>query len=256
MVSTGFKQTTQTFVSDKLRDIIMNTWIIPDIHGFSKTLEGLLSQIQPSKSDHLIFLGDYIDRGPDSKGVMDLVMNMEQEGYQITALKGNHESYFVEAYYQAFENGRGVFRKKNQKQKTWFEHGGKEALKSFGVKDLRKVPEKYIKWIEGTKLYYQTDNYLIVHAGMNFTIDDPYLDTHAMLWIKDFEVIPEKIGHRKVVHGHTPVSHEFIMETIEKDEFDFIDLDNGVYMQGRTGFGNLMALEIDSKQLVVRPAEE
>ena len=233
----------------------MNTWIIPDIHGYVKALEGLLSQIQPSKSDLLIFLGDYIDRGPDSKGVMDKVMQLQHDGYQIVALRGNHESYMLEAYYQAISMGGGFFQKKNQKQKAWFEHGGKEALKSFGVKDLRKVPEKYIHWMEKTTLYYQTPEYVIVHAGLNFTLDDPFQDEHAMLWIKDFEVEPQKIGKRKVIHGHTPVSHEFIVESLNGEEFDFIDLDNGVYMEGRNGFGNLMALELDSKQLIVQPAE-
>lgn len=233
----------------------MNTWIIPDIHGYVKALEGLLSQIQPSKSDLLIFLGDYIDRGPDSKGVIDKVMQLQEDGYQIVALRGNHESYMLEAYYQALNMGGGFFQKKNQKQKAWFEHGGKEALKSFGVKDLRKVPQKYIQWMEKTSLYYQTSEYIIVHAGLNFTLENPFEDEHAMLWIKDFEVDPQKIGGRRVIHGHTPVSHEFMVETIESEEFDFIDLDNGVYMEGRNGFGNLMALELDSKQLVVQPAE-
>ena len=233
----------------------MKTWIIPDIHGYAKTLEELLMQIQPSKDDHLIFLGDYIDRGLDSKGVLDIVMKMEADGYRMTTLLGNHESYFVEAYYHAQELGGGLFKKKNLKQKAWFEHGGKEALKSFGVKDLRKVPEKYIRWIENRELYYQTDKYLIVHAGLNFTIDNPYDDEHAMLWIKDFEVDTKKIDGRKVIHGHTPVSHEFILETLESEDFDFIDLDNGVYMEGRNGFGNLMALELQSKQLIVQPSD-
>ncbi|HKK10732.1 MAG TPA: metallophosphoesterase family protein [Bacteroidales bacterium] len=233
----------------------MNTWVIPDIHGYSKTLETLLKQIQPSKNDHLIFLGDYIDRGPDSKGVLDLVMALEKDGYNMTTLRGNHESYFVEAYYHAFELGGGLFKKKNLKLKAWFEHGGKEALKSFAVKDIRKVPEQYIKWIEGTQLYLQTEDYIIVHAGMNFTLDNPYEDEHAMLWIKDFEVDSSKIGGRKVIHGHTPVSHEFILETIERKEFGFIDLDNGVYMEGRNGFGNLMAFNLETKQLVVQPSD-
>jgi len=104
-------------------------------------------------------------------------------------------------------------------------------------------------------LFYQTSEYIIVHAGLNFTLDNPFEDEHAMLWIKDFEVDPQKIGGRGVIHGHTPVSHKFIEETIESEEFDFIDLDNGVYMEGRNGFGNLMALELDSKQLVVQPVD-
>ncbi len=255
MLSEVSKQSTQTIVSNDSNAMNMNTWVIPDIHGYANTLETLLKQIQPSKKDHIIFLGDYIDRGPHSKGVLDMVMDMEKDGYKMTALRGNHESYFAEAYYHAFELGGGLFKKKNLKQKAWFEHGGKETLKSFGVKDLKKVPEHYIKWIEGTGLYYQNDDYLIVHAGMNFTLDNPYEDEHAMLWVKDFEVDSSKIGGRKVIHGHTPVSHEFILETIEREEFDFIDLDNGVYMEGRNGFGNLMAFNLETKQLVVQPSD-
>lgn len=232
----------------------MNTWIIPDIHGYAETLDSLLKQIRPAKEDQLIFLGDYIDRGPNSKGVLDMVMSLEQEGYNVIPLRGNHESYFVEAYHYDFTLKRGLFGKKNGKQKAWFVHGGRETMKSFGTKDLREVPKKYIDWIEKTKLYHLTDDYIIVHAGMNFSIDDPFEDEFSMLWIKDFNVKPEKIGGRKVIHGHTPVSHEFIAEVIEKQDQDFIDLDNGVYMPGRNGFGNLMALELNSMQLIAQPA--
>jgi len=229
------------------------TWIFPDIHGCRKTLESLFKQIRPSKEDHLIFLGDYIDRGPDSKGTIDFVMNLQDEKYQVTPLIGNHEQYFVEAYYEARNRKKGWFSKKPPKFKAWMEHGGKEALESFGVKDLRKIPPEYIDWIEKCQYYLELDEYVVVHAGLNFHIDDPFQDKHSMLWIKEFDIFPEKIGNRKIIHGHTPVSHEFIAEVVESDRYDFIDLDNGIYMPDRQGYGNLMAFEVNSKQLIVQP---
>jgi hypothetical protein len=74
-----------------------------------------------------------------------------------------------------------------------------------------------------------------------------------MLWAKDFKAIPEKIGYRKVVHGHVPVSLEFIDLVAKSDTFDFIDLDNGVYMPGKEGFGNLVAMELASRELAIQP---
>lgn len=232
---------------------MMKTWIFPDIHGYRKTLESLFDQIKPSKEEHLIFLGDYVDRGPDSKGTIDFVRNLQDEGYHVTPLIGNHEQYFMEAYYESLNNKHGFFSKKPPKFKAWMEHGGKQVLRSFGVKDMRKIPREYIDWIESCKYYVELDDYVVVHAGLNFYADDPFEDKHSMLWIKEFDIFPEMIGNRKIIHGHTPVNHEFIAEMVESDRYNFIDLDNGVYMPNRQGYGNLMAFEVSSKQLVAQP---
>ena len=84
-------------------------------------------------------------------------------------------------------------------------------------------------------------------------IDNPFEDRHAMMWIKEFKVIPEKIGNRKVIHGHVPVSLDFIELLRTSLKFDFIDLDNGVYMPEKDGFGNLVALELTSMEMKVQP---
>ena len=74
-------------------------WVIPDIHGCVRTLRALIEQLViPAKDDTLYFLGDFVDRGPDSKGVLDYVMGLEDQGYNIVALKGNHEEFFVKAW--------------------------------------------------------------------------------------------------------------------------------------------------------------
>jgi serine/threonine protein phosphatase 1 len=73
----------------------------------------------------------------------------------------------------------------------------------------------------------ELDSFILVHAGLNFVLDDPFEDKYAMMWIKDFKVIPEKIGHKKVIHGHVPVSLEFIEVMRTSGKFGYIDLDNG-----------------------------
>ncbi len=73
-------------------------WVIPDIHGCSRSLRALIEdQIVPSLDDQLLFLGDYVDRGPDSKGVIDYVIWLQARGYNTVTLKGNHEEFFVKS---------------------------------------------------------------------------------------------------------------------------------------------------------------
>ncbi|MBW6460870.1 MAG: metallophosphoesterase [Bacteroidales bacterium] len=230
-------------------------WVIPDIHGNSKTLRALIEeQIKPMRNDRLCFLGDYIDRGPDAKGVIDYIMKLRDEEYDIMALRGNHEDFLLRTYDNETvqKNILGITYQ-NKIKKEWFRYGGRETLKSFGLSDVHDIPGKYIDWMRNLDYYIELDGYILVHAGLNFSIENPYDDKHAMLWAKDFKAIPEKIGNRKVVHGHVPVSLEFIDLVAKSDTFDFIDLDNGVYMPGKEGFGNLVAMELTSRELVIQP---
>jgi len=91
-----------------------------------------------------------------------------------------------------------------------------------------------------------------VHAGFNFSLEDPFTDKASMLWVKEFKVDIRKTGNRKVIHGHVPVSLDFIELQKNSKSFNFIDLDNGIYMPGKPGFGNLVALELTSKELRVQ----
>ena len=76
----------------------MKTWVIPDVHGCSKTLRYVVEEmIRLQKEDILFLLGDLIDRGPDSKGVIDYIMGLEARGYNVTTLRGNHEDYLLKA---------------------------------------------------------------------------------------------------------------------------------------------------------------
>jgi serine/threonine protein phosphatase 1 len=228
-------------------------WVIPDIHGYAKTLQALLEQIRPAKTDHLIFLGDYIDRGPDSKGVIDSIMELQNSGHKVTALLGNHEEFLLKSLHSK-ENTKGLLSlfKPNKVKKEWLEFGGKETLKSYRTKRMENIPQLYIDWMKKLDYYIEFKDYIIVHAGLNFKKENVFSDKQAMLWAKEFKVIPSKIGYRQLIHGHTPVDLEYIHHCINTKKQDFIDLDNGVYMTKKAGFGNLVAFELNSRLLITQ----
>lgn len=229
----------------------MNHWVIPDIHGCHKTLKSLIeNHISPSKEDTITFLGDYVDRGPHSKKVMSYIMKLQKEFLNVNCLRGNHEEYMLEAYRR--EKNRKWYHLFPDKSalKLWKSVGGKQTLRSFKVKRPLDIPEKYIKWLENLKYYVLTDKYVIVHAGLNFEIEDPFSDKLAMIQLRNFKVKPEKIGNRKIIHGHVPLSLDFILSTIEDENSPYIALDNGCYRRSKVGMGSLLALEINSLRIV------
>ncbi len=230
-------------------------WVIPDIHGCSRSLKALIeNQIVPSLDDQLLFLGDFVDRGPDSKGVLDYVIWLQAKGHNIVALKGNHEEFFVKSWDEERTRKKFlIFRQANQSKNQWVKHGGKETLESFGTDSLADISEHYIDWMRNLKLFHKTGNFILVHAGLNFNIEDPFSDEWSMLWLKDYKIIPKKIGFRRLIHGHVPVNLEFIDISINNKRYPFIDLDNGCYMTNRPGYGNLVALELGSMELKIQP---
>jgi serine/threonine protein phosphatase 1 len=230
------------------------TWVIPDIHGCLLTLTTLIEyQIKPEKEDTLIFIGDYIDRGPDSKGVIDYIMKLEGEGYTIRKLMGNHEDYAITAWEedQDVKSFLGI-RPKTKTQKEWEVYGGKQTLQSFEADRPRDIPEHYISWMKSLEYYIELDRYILVHAGMNFELDNPFEDRYSMIWIREYEIKSEKIGHKKIIHGHVPVNLELIDMAINTPDSKFIDLDNGIYFSNRAGYGNLIALELNTMEYVVQ----
>jgi serine/threonine protein phosphatase 1 len=234
--------------------LMSKTWIIPDIHGCVATLQMLMEQqIKPDKTDHLVFLGDYIDRGPDTKGVLDFIMHLQQEEYHISALRGNHEESCIKAWHADKRRKSFVgFKTKSNLQKEWENFGGKQTLKSFGATFASEIPEKYIRWMESLEYFVEADKFVAVHAGLNFNIDDPFSDTQSMLWIREFRVDPQKIQHKILIHGHVPVNLELIDMAVKNPYSGFIDLDNGIYMTNKAGFGNLVTLEAESMEYKVQ----
>ena len=228
------------------------SWIIPDIHGCAKTLKVLLeNMLNVTKHDQLYFLGDYIDRGPDSKGVIDYLMRLQKEEYEVHFIKGNHEDMCVKAY--EADQKRLFLGGKHQEQKDWEAVGAKETLKSFGVKHPREIPKEYIDWMNACVPYIELEDYILVHAGMNFDIRDPFEDTKSMMWTRHFKVDYRRTHGKKIIHGHIPIDYTFMSTVIEENEnYDFIALDNGVYETQQPGMGNLMAFNPDTMEIIAQ----
>ena len=233
---------------------MIKRWVIPDIHGYVKTLKSMVNDvIRPMRSDEIYFLGDYVDRGPDAKGVIDFIRSMQTEGYNVTPLKGNHEDFMVELYDAEKQSVSAWWHNfGNRKHKSWMDIGGKTTLGSFDVSHIRDIPVEYIEWMRNLPHYAELDHFVLVHAGLNFKNEDPYADKRAMMWLRDYEIKPEKIGGRRIIHGHVPVNMELITLAIKNKIYKFIDLDNGPYMTGKEGYGNLVALEINGMEMVIQ----
>lgn len=216
---------------------------IGDIHGCSKTFKNLLlSKLCIKKSDKVYCLGDYIDRGNDSKGVIDLIIKLRAKGYHIHCLRGNHEQMMMDS-----TKGEIQF-------KHWFKNGGEVTLKSFGITSYDKMKPIYKNFFSRTKYFIQTGNFIFVHAGLNFEIQNPFTDKYAMMWIRNFSIRKSKIGSKVVVHGHTPKSLNFVFS---QDFESVINIDGGCVYIHNKDFGNLVALNItEGKFITVRNIEK
>lgn len=214
----------------------MSRFAISDIHGCAKTFKALLNKIEFSKEDTLYLLGDFIDRGPDSRGVIDHIWELQEEGYTIYCLRGNHEQMLLDELAE---------------KEVWY-NGEPEMLKSFHAKSNQDIPKPYIEWMEALPYFFETQDYFLVHAGLNFKTKFPLQDTHEMIWVRHFydDIDKDWLGNRIIVHGHTPTRQLTIkMGMKELEEIPAINIDAGCVFES-FGLGHLCAINLDTKQLI------
>jgi serine/threonine protein phosphatase 1 len=212
------------------------TLIIGDIHGCINTFKHLLYKILDiNTSDRIIILGDLIDRGPKSKDVVDELIRLQKEKFNICSLRGNHEQMLIDS---------SIFK---DNFPLWSRNGGAKTCESFKIKHIKELPNEYIEFFKSLPNYIQLDKYLLVHAGLNFDIDNPLEDKEAMLWVRNNYIIKEKIGNRKLIVGHTPQSIDDIKKGLNSD---IIKLDGGcVYYGYKKNLGDLVALDLENFKL-------
>lgn len=170
---------------------------IGDVHGCLQELELLLKQLPLSKETLVIFLGDYIDRGPCSKEVVDLILKLKTQ-VPVIGLRGNHEKMFLDF----LEN------KSTQDAAAFIFNGGGSTLASYSDDyGNYQIPELHQKFYRALLPYYETENYVFVHAGLP---DVPLADLknlksyEDLYWIRE-EFFQSQFNWGKViVHGHTP----------------------------------------------------
>ena len=216
----------------------MPQYAIGDIHGCSKTFNELLNKIDLIEGDELYLLGDYIDRGPDSKGVIDTIFELREKGFNVICLRGNHEFMLLDAL------------KNREGRDNFIRNGGKQTLQSFDTVRPIDLPKEYIIFFESLPFYHEVGDYILVHAGLNFLESDPLTDTEAMMWIRNWYrwIDYNWLENRIILHGHTPIS---LLEMIDQCENiatnQYVNLDGGCYKNRY-----LCAFDMTEKKLIAQ----
>ena len=215
----------------------MPRYAISDIHGCHQTFLHLLDEIHFSKTDELFLLGDYIDRGPDSYGVIQTILRLQDTGHTIHCLRGNHEQMMLDALDSI--DGE-VYR-------LWLRNGGNTTIHSIRDRDS----DALLRWMDALPYHLESPGYLMVHAGLQFGFD-PLQDTRAMLWKRDWydQIDHEWLDGRIILHGHTPMAHTEIRRMLERvPQKRVLDLDAGCVFTHRAKYGRLCAFNMDEREL-------
>ncbi|MFK8161249.1 MAG: metallophosphoesterase family protein [Lewinella sp.] len=217
----------------------MRQFAISDIHGHLATFKALLTRLEFSKEDELFLLGDFIDRGPDSKGVIDHVKGLMAEGYKVHSLRGNHEQMAIDAPTDF------------STRTAWLRYGGIQTCTSFGTRDFT-VPDDYLNWMSALPFYLETEGYLFIHAGIDTFKSNPLDDWESMLWARHWtkKINRKWLGDRIIVHGHTPTPYQEIQQSIHAlKHLPVLNIDAGCFAVETSGMGFLCALELGSNAL-------
>ena len=219
--------------SEKISETII---AIGDIHGCAKTLEAMITRLQAYPEATFVFLGDYIDRGPDSYSVIEQLQGFSST-YSCHFLRGNHEQMMLDCFYED----------QSEHWDQWFLNGGKQTMDSYTRRATHPLEAPgHADFISQTELFVETDDFVFVHGGMNplwsvqqnLNESDPFDFMWERRHIKEIKPDWEKT----VVFGHTPV-HEVIMEP------NLIALDTGCVFVDR-GYGTLSAIILPERALI------
>ena len=168
------------------------TFVIPDIHGRLDLLRDGLTEIaarSQGEGDTIVAIGDYVDKGPASRGVIDQLLSGVGKGFHLVTLKGNHDAMMV-----------GALRDPS-KMAGWLAKGGDAALASYGG-DPASVPQAHIDWLDALQPFHVDTYRLYVHAGVDPKISLDEQSEETRLWKRYPKGYSEGFGNLHVVHGH------------------------------------------------------
>lgn len=169
----------------------MRRFVIGDIHGCAKALDTLIESINPTSTDEIVFLGDYVDRGPNSRDVVKQVIELGKACRTVT-LRGNHEIMLLGVALYGLDD------------KIWLGNGGNATLTSYGGK-LSRIPDDHIEFFRGLRPYYETDDSIFVHAGYDPHLEMRHQDETALYWMHLGDPLPgPHVSGKRVYVGHTP----------------------------------------------------
>ncbi|HEY7217183.1 MAG TPA: metallophosphoesterase family protein [Candidatus Binatia bacterium] len=215
----------------------MSRYVVGDIHGCVDELRHLIETLPLARGDRLVFLGDYIDRGPDSSGVVSYLMSLQQQcdDIEFVFLKGNHEDMLLS--YLGLNGQHGDM---------FLINGGRATLASYGLTPdrispphaLSAIPAEHVRFFEGLKRYYSMDSFLCVHAGIHPKKSLAEQTDEELLWIRNTFIFNSHGLPYTVLFGHTP------QPAVLYDLPYKVGLDTGLV------YGNMLTcLDVDEKVL-------
>ena len=204
------------------------TIAIGDIHGYTEALRAVLRACSPGADDTVVTVGDYIDRGPDSRGTIDTLIQLGGSTHLVPLL-GNHDRLFLDIC----EGEVGGFL-------DWLEFGGYTTFTSYGGRVPDGVPDDHVEFLKDCRLWYESDTHLFTHASY---LPDVPLDEQpedVLLWAKIRESVPgPHCSGKRVIVGHTAQRDGEVL-----DLGHLICIDTCCY-----GDGWLTAMDVDSGEL-------
>lgn len=232
------------------------TYVVGDIHGCNYQLCQLLSYVVNqegfNKDDaQFIFIGDYVDRGPHSKDVIDTLIFFQRGFPDTIFLRGNHDDMFL-AHLAAIDYRRHFGF-------AFYQNGGYSTIKSYkeagyfpneGVhEEAADMPKDHLKFLLDTQLFFDTDEILFVHAGVNVDKDLEYNTFNDFLWVGDcreyfFGRSEANPWHKNLIHGHTVIAKEDIFSVYESENRINIDTGAAKMGLGMEGDWSITCLEI------------
>ncbi len=224
-----------------------NRWAIADIHGCYNTFRRLLEVIEFKHNDQLFLLGDYIDKGRQAIEVLDFIIGLKGDGYQVFPVLGNHELNFLEAFQNYDERTFGFFVSRLNKNVGLVRQDGKPY-------------ERHIELFESLPFIVETDDFVMVHAAVKPGID--YSDTKYVIEQYKVDLTHEDLNGKTLLRGHQPTPFPEI-EGAVKSRAAVLTLDGGCVYHKRkkrfdtTQLGKLIAFNLDTYELrVVENCEE
>ena len=228
----------------------MKTFVLSDIHGCYDELMALFARlpIEPTR-DRVVFLGDYVDRGPKSRSVVEHVMAWEARYPHWVFLGGNHEDELLKALHY---DGRT-----HDWPELWYGQGGRETLLSYlregtegdqgqPLRARDVIPPDHLAWLAARPRYFEDDAYIYVHAGLKPGKSPRETDPDDLIWIREEFLDSDYDWGKKVIHGHTPTWN------LEPDvRPNRINIDTAVCYSPRN---KLTAIELPAERFYFQPS--
>lgn len=228
---------------------------VGDIHGRADLLTDMLDMLEaraeaetrPGGPPIVVFLGDYVDRGPDSRGVIDLLLSGRPFGYERRFLKGNHEQSML------------GFLDDPMARRAWLLQGGVETLLSYGVQPpppvgaeeqdwigvaqllMARLPPGHYDFLQSLERYVELGDYAFVHAGIDTGRSLAEQTDEDLFWIRASFIASKRPFSHRVVHGHTPVDEPYA-------DSRRVAVDTGAYASG-----TLTAARFEADQVSFHP---